>query len=284
MPRVSTLLRLLFPLLLIIDCTSSLALRSPRGIAARSTDDVSQDPCSVDGDPSPFCEFFNAFFSAWNNNAHHGPNESCPPEEQPPFCMGWRSRTALSISDSPTYDNECPPEDKTPFCDFFRSFYVAWYSGGHPTPQSCTLEDPSPLYTASPSHNALTKSNGHVSDEDCSLDDQSPVCIDPLRRRDHAGATCPGTSPDQPLLHSIKPANTLGNGYEYLICCPDGYLSATFDLDGPACCSQDNSQNPTGCDIADGSLVLPASVNGCDKGWKKEKDKASKIQVCQRKL
>lgn len=286
MLRVSALLGFLLPLLLLlIDCTSSFALRSPSILTTKFTDDfasVANVLCPIE-DQSPFCDLWRASHSVSIRSTNDASQNPCTIEDQSPFCMAVRSLEALIESHGNAPGDDCPLEDQSPFCMALRSRDALIQTHEQASGKDCPLEDQSPFCMALRSSDTLIKSNG-ASDEDYPQEDQSPFCFDRLCKRDDSGAACPSTDPDQAKLHSIKPDDTLQNGYEYRICCPDGYLHGTFDLSGPTCCFQDNSQNPTGCDIADRTLVLPASVNNCDKSWKKEKDKASKIQVCQRKL
>ena len=52
-------------------------------------------------------------------------------------------------------------------------------------------------------------------------------------------------------------------------------------VDDIACCKHvTDAEHPEGCTIAAGTFVFPASVKGCDKGWKKKDLKG--IKYCYR--
>jgi hypothetical protein len=98
-----------------------------------------------------------------------------------------------------------------------------------------------------------------------------------LLKRDRApGAQCPS-----PLISTVAINTFEDNSAEFRICCPDSTPDGMHILDEVACCKHvTDAENPTGCTVADGTMVLPASVKGCDKGWGKKELKG--ITFCQK--
>ena len=91
------------------------------------------------------------------------------------------------------------------------------------------------------------------------------------------GAQCdPGLFSTE-ALNLLLPENTA----DYRICCPGNTPDGMMLVDEPVCCVHLTDQDhPEGCAGAAGTLVLPASVRRCDKGWKKKV--LNNIKYCQR--
>ena len=65
----------------------------------------------------------------------------------------------------------------------------------------------------------------------------------------------------------------------YSICCPEITPDGVKLTDEVVCCQHNtDAEHPEGCTGAAGTLVLPASVKKCDKGW--EKKELNGIKFC----
>lgn len=110
----------------------------------------------------------------------------------------------------------------------------------------------------------------------------SPVALEvikPLTKRDRRapGAHCPGGLYSTDALNLFLPENTA----EYRVCCPERTPDAVMVVNELVCCVHNTDpDHPEGCSVAAGTFVYPASVKGCDKGWKKHE--LSGIKFCQR--
>ena len=101
------------------------------------------------------------------------------------------------------------------------------------------------------------------------LDDTANLTI----RSRGGGAHCPN-----PLLATVALNTDQNTTPQYSICCPDSTPDGMKLVDEVVCCKH-VSDFEHSCSDADGTLVIPASVTGCDEGWDKESLKGVKFCV-----
>jgi hypothetical protein len=94
------------------------------------------------------------------------------------------------------------------------------------------------------------------------------------------GAKCGGGLYSTSAVDQV--AEIPGTGPDYRICCPKEFPEGMMEPEGPYCCAHVSSmQYPLGCAGMAGTLLLPASVRGCEDGWKKKE--VNKIKYCEKK-